>query len=148
MREALLEIPQPECSAHQITDCRSRTCFGCFKRRKIGPFLLRKTRFVAGSQTRSLRWTDSLCAMPRQGFSCRVCDLCVAFHQSWGFRARRSQSKQPDVHRFTDTQETWFFRPKLCFSGFFLLDFSVRRNNTTVVNYLRGLGFRVSFLFH
>lgn len=145
VRKALLETPQSECSAHQAIGYRSRTYFDCFKRREIGPFLLQKTRFVAGSQTPSFRWTDSLCAMPRQGFSCRVCDLCVAFHQSWGFRAHRNQSKQPDVHRFTDTQETWFFRPKLCFSGFFLLDFSVRRNNTTVVNYLWGLGFRGFF---
>lgn len=102
---------------------------------------------MAGSKTLSLRWTDSLCATPRQGFFCRVWDLCVAFHQSWGFRAHRNQSKLPDVHRFTDTQETWFFRPKLCFSDFFPLDFSVRRNNTTVVNYLWGLGFRFFFLF-
>lgn len=137
VKKALSEIPQPECSAHQTTGYRSRTCFGYFKRRKIGPLLLGKTRFVAGSQTLSLRWTDSVCATPRKGFSCRVCDLCVAFHQSWGFRAHRNQSKQPDVHRFTDlSRKTWFFRPKLCFSGFFLLDFSVRRNNTTAVNYL------------
>lgn len=147
-RKALLEIPWPECSAHQTIGYRSRVCFGYFKRRKIGPLLLGKTRFVAGSKTLSLRWTDSLYATPRQGFFCRVWDLCVAFHQSWGFRAHRNQSKQPDVHRFTDTQETWFFRPKLCFSGFFPLDFSVRRNNTTVVNYLWGLGFRFFFLFH
>lgn len=143
-----MKILQPKCSAHQTIGYRSRTCFGYLKRRKIGLFLLGKTRFVAVSQTPSLRWTDSLCATPRQGFSFRVCDLCVAFHQSWGFRSHRNQSKQPDVHRFTDTRETWFFRLKLCFSGFFLLDFSVRRNNTTVVNYLWGLGFKVFFLFH
>lgn len=82
-----------------------------------------------------------------QSFSCTACDLCVAFQQSWGFRAHRNQPKQQDVHRFTDTRETRFFRAQLCFSGFFLLHFSVKRNSTTVVNCLWGWGFCCFFVF-
>lgn len=139
-----------ECSAQQPVWIQEEdTCFGCVSGEKMAHFSYERQALLLGFR----HWLPSgqTASVPCQGrdqsFSCTACDLCVAFHQSWGFRAHRNQPKQQDVHRFTDTQETQFFRAQLCFSGFFLLHFSVKRNSTTVVNYLWGWVFFFSYFF-
>lgn len=126
------------------------TSFGCvLEAEKMARFFYSPGRLLSLRHCLPNKQTASVsCQVRDQGISYKVCDLCVAFHQSRGFSAHWNQAKQQDVHTFADTQETSFFRPKLCFSGFFLLHFSVRRYSTIVVNYLWGLGVRFFSLFH